>query len=221
VPIVHRDHENLQESSSTVDPRRVSQVAGSQNDVLIDDQMSESYKSENPSLSGESSVRVENSYKGIESLHNYESAQRDVQQSRVSIIESGITMTQWTSMKDDENSERNDSQVDSLQVVTEKREQSVKEVPVVNQDREYLQESSCTVDPKPVSQVAGSLDDASFEFGNTELYMSVNRSVSERTTLNAEESLNEVHSVAFEESIREAKQGEVSILGTGLSLTQE
>jgi hypothetical protein len=101
---------------------------------------SEVYLSGNPSVSGRSSVKCEDSCQGIKSLHNYESAQRDVQQSKVSILESRLSMTQeWTSLRDDKDSERYDSQVESLQAITEKIEQSVKEVPVVDRDQENLQ----------------------------------------------------------------------------------
>jgi hypothetical protein len=124
-------------------------------------------------------------------------------------------------MREHEHSERYDSQVESLQAVTEKIEHSVKEMPAINESQQNLRESTQTVDQRPVSLVAGSLNDVSVDCGKSEMYVSGNPSVSHRQSLNAEESLQGVQSVAIEESLREARQSQVSVLGTGMSLTQD
>ena len=140
------------------------------------------YVSGNPSVSERLSLMAEESLQRIDSVAIEESL-REARQSRVSVLGTGLSFSQeWSSLRGDEDSERHDSQFESLQAVTEKREQSVKEVPVVDRDRENLKDSVVCLDPMPVSQMAGSLIGANLEDQKSEPYLSENPSVSHQTS---------------------------------------
>ena len=157
-------------------------MAGSLDNASVECHKSEMYVSGNPSVSERLSLMAEESLQRIDSVAIEESL-REARQSRVSVLGTGLSFSQeWSSLRGDEDSERHDSQFESLQAVTEKREQSVKEVPVVDRDRENLKESNWTMDLRPVSQVAGSLNNAIAVDKNSEPYLSENPSVSQQTS---------------------------------------
>jgi hypothetical protein len=223
VPVVYQDRENLKESVVSLDPMPVSQVAGSLNDVMVEHQHSEPYLSENQSVSHRTFLNQEKSYQDIQSVHSDQEIPGDARHSQLSIRETALSMTQGlTSMRDGEDSERYDSQVESQQAITEKREQSVKEVPVFDRDQENLLESNLTVDPSLVSQIAVSQKDYRIEDQKSESYKSENPSFSGRSSIRGEDSCKGIESFHNYESVqRDFQQSKVSILETVLSMTQQ
>jgi hypothetical protein len=179
VPIVDRDQENLQESTRTVDPKPVSKVAGSLYDISVVCGKSEMYVSGNPSVSRRPTLNTEVSLKGVESVAIEESL-REARQSQVSVLGTGMNLTQdWTSMRDDEDSERYESQVESLHVASEKPEPSVRELAKIA-PQGNLQESITAPDSKVESELAESQHQTDSQHQDSDRYLSSDRSLSQK-----------------------------------------
>jgi hypothetical protein len=113
--------DNLQESIVCPHSKVESEIAESRHQTETQPHDSDRYLSSDRSLSQKPSYNPTQSYKPIHSIHSDDEIPRDAQKSQVSILGTGLSLTQeWTSLRED--SERYDSQVESLQVVTEKKE---------------------------------------------------------------------------------------------------
>jgi hypothetical protein len=117
---------------------------------------SKMYVSGNPSVSYRPSLNAEESLIVVESVDRDKEGPKDVHFSEVSVPGTGLSLTQeWSSMRDDKDSEPYESQIKSLYVATENPEPSVRELAKIA-PQDNLQESIAGPQSKFESELAES-----------------------------------------------------------------